>query len=72
MRIYHDHVMAPLWPTIERVVAAELRSRAWQLATEGAEATLNLFIRGSVGVTACWKSTRPAMPTSILPDVGLC
>ena len=41
MRIYHDHVMAPLWPTIERVVAAELRSRAWQLATEGAEATLN-------------------------------
>ena len=33
--------MAPLWPTIERVVAAELRSRAWQLATEGAEATLN-------------------------------
>ena len=41
MRIYHDHVMAPLWPTIQRVVAAELRSRAWQLATEGAEATLN-------------------------------
>lgn len=41
MRSYHDHVMAPLWPTIERVVAAELRSRAWQLATEGAEATLN-------------------------------
>jgi DNA-binding transcriptional ArsR family regulator len=41
MRIYHDHVMAPLWPTIQRVVAAELRGRAWQLATEGAEATLN-------------------------------
>jgi DNA-binding transcriptional ArsR family regulator len=41
MRTYHDHVMAPLWPTIERVVAAELRDRAWQLATEGAEATLN-------------------------------
>jgi DNA-binding transcriptional ArsR family regulator len=41
MRIYHDHVMAPLWPTIQRVVAAELQSRAWQLATEGAETTLN-------------------------------
>jgi len=41
MRVYHDHVMAPLWPTIQRVVAAELRGRAWQLATEGAEATLN-------------------------------
>ena len=41
MRIYHDHVMAPLWPTIQQVVAAELRGRAWQLATEGAEATLN-------------------------------
>jgi DNA-binding transcriptional ArsR family regulator len=41
MRIYHDHVMAPVWPTVERVVAAELRDRAWQLATEGAEVTLN-------------------------------
>jgi DNA-binding transcriptional ArsR family regulator len=41
MRVYHDHVMAPVWPTVERVVAAELRDRAWQLATEGAEVTLN-------------------------------
>ncbi|MGH8824819.1 MAG: ArsR/SmtB family transcription factor [Jiangellaceae bacterium] len=41
MRIYHDHVMAPVWPTVEQVVAAELRDRAWQLASEGAEATLN-------------------------------
>ena len=41
MRTYYDHVMAPLWPTIERVVAVELRGRAWQLATEGAESTLN-------------------------------
>ncbi len=41
MRIYHDHVMAPVWPTVEQVVTAELRDRAWQLATEGAEATLN-------------------------------
>lgn len=41
MRIYHDKVMAPVWPTVEQVVAAELRDRAWQLATEGAEATLN-------------------------------
>ncbi|HEX6577885.1 MAG TPA: helix-turn-helix domain-containing protein [Jiangellaceae bacterium] len=41
MRIYHDHVMAPVWPTVEQVVTAELRDRAWQLASEGAEATLN-------------------------------
>ncbi|HKA67956.1 MAG TPA: helix-turn-helix domain-containing protein [Actinomycetes bacterium] len=41
MRSYHDGVMAPLWPMIERVVASELRGRAWQLATEGAEVTLN-------------------------------
>lgn len=45
MRVYHDHVMAPLWPTIRRVAAAELESRAWQLATEGAEATLNTLHR---------------------------
>jgi DNA-binding transcriptional ArsR family regulator len=41
MRIYHNHVMAPVWPTVQQVVAAEMRDRAWQLATEGAEATLN-------------------------------
>ncbi len=41
MRIYHDSVMAPVWPTVQQVVAAELRDRAWQLATEGAEVTLN-------------------------------
>ncbi len=41
MRIYHDHVMAPVWPTVQQVVAAEMRDRAWQLATEGAGVTLN-------------------------------
>jgi DNA-binding transcriptional ArsR family regulator len=41
MRIYHDNVMAPVWPTVGQVVTAELRDRAWQLATEGADATLN-------------------------------
>ena len=41
MRIYYDHVMAPVWPTVQQVVMAEMRGRAWQLATEGAEATLN-------------------------------
>ena len=41
MRIYYDHVMAPVWPTVQQVVTAEMRGRAWQLATEGAEATLN-------------------------------
>lgn len=46
LRIYHDYVMAPLWPTIQRVVAAELRGRAWQLATEGAEVTLNTLHPG--------------------------
>jgi DNA-binding transcriptional ArsR family regulator len=45
VRIYHDHVMAPLWPTIQRAVAAELWDRAWQLATQGAEATLNTLHR---------------------------
>jgi DNA-binding transcriptional ArsR family regulator len=46
MRIYHDHVIAPLWPTIQRGVAAELRGRAWQLATEGAEVMLNTLHPG--------------------------
>jgi DNA-binding transcriptional ArsR family regulator len=41
MRAYHDHVLAPLWPSIEKVVSAELTARAWQLAVHGAEATLN-------------------------------
>jgi biotin operon repressor len=41
MRIYHDHVMAPMWPTVQQVVAAEMRDRAWQLATEGVGGTLN-------------------------------
>ena len=70
MRIYHDHVMAPVWPTIERVVAAELRDRAWQLATEGAEVMLNTLhprIRWCDGVLEV--GALP-MPTSTLPDRG--
>lgn len=41
MRAYHDHVLAPLWPNIQKVVSAELTARAWHLAVHGAEATLN-------------------------------
>lgn len=41
MRAYHDHVLAPLWPSIQQVVSAELTARAWHLAVHGAEATLN-------------------------------
>lgn len=41
MRAYHDHVLAPLWPSIQKVAFAELTARAWQLAVHGAEATLN-------------------------------
>lgn len=41
MRAYHDHVLAPLWPSIQNVVSAELTTRAWHLAVHGAEATLN-------------------------------
>jgi DNA-binding transcriptional ArsR family regulator len=60
IRIYHDHVMAPVWPTVERVVAAELRDRAWQLATEGAQVTLNTLhprIRWRDGVLEVGAST---------------
>lgn len=41
MRAYHDRVLAPLWPSVQKVVSAELTSRAWELAAHGAEATLN-------------------------------
>lgn len=41
MRAYHDHVLSPLWPIVQQVAAAELHARAWQLAVEGAEATLS-------------------------------
>jgi DNA-binding transcriptional ArsR family regulator len=41
MRAYHDQILAPLWPSIQKVVSAELTARAWQLAVQGAEATLN-------------------------------
>jgi DNA-binding transcriptional ArsR family regulator len=41
MRTYHDEVLAPLWPSIQKVVSAELTARAWQLAAHGVEATLN-------------------------------
>lgn len=45
MRAYHDQVLAPLWPSIQKVVSAELTARAWQLALHGAEATLNSLHR---------------------------
>ncbi|WP_173061414.1 ArsR family transcriptional regulator [Phytohabitans houttuyneae] len=41
MHAYYDDVMAPLWPSIERAVSAELSHRAWQVASQGIAATLN-------------------------------
>ncbi|HEU4540965.1 MAG TPA: winged helix-turn-helix domain-containing protein [Jiangellaceae bacterium] len=41
LRVYHDQVLAPLWPSIQKVVSAELTARARQLAIDGSEATLN-------------------------------
>jgi DNA-binding transcriptional ArsR family regulator len=41
LRDYHDHVLERLWPTIEHAVDADLRLRAWQLATKGVAATVD-------------------------------
>jgi DNA-binding transcriptional ArsR family regulator len=41
MRVYHDKVLVPLWPSIQKVASAELTARARQLAVHGSEATLN-------------------------------
>jgi DNA-binding transcriptional ArsR family regulator len=41
LRDYHDHVLERLWPRIEHVVEADLRFRAWQLATKGVAATVD-------------------------------
>jgi DNA-binding transcriptional ArsR family regulator len=41
LRDYHDHVLELLWPAIEHVVEADLRFRAWQLATKGVAATVD-------------------------------
>jgi DNA-binding transcriptional ArsR family regulator len=40
LRDYHDHVLGRLWPAIEPAVEADLRFRAWQLATKGLAATM--------------------------------
>jgi DNA-binding transcriptional ArsR family regulator len=40
-RDYHDQVLKLLWPAIEHVVEADLRFRAWQLATKGVAATVD-------------------------------
>jgi DNA-binding transcriptional ArsR family regulator len=41
MRVYHDEVLAPLWPSIQKAASAELTARARQLAVHGSAATLN-------------------------------
>jgi hypothetical protein len=41
LRDYHDQVLDRLWPRIEHVVEADLRFRAWQLATKGVAATVD-------------------------------
>jgi DNA-binding transcriptional ArsR family regulator len=41
LRDYHDQVLKLLWPAIEHVLDADLRFRAWQLATKGVAATVN-------------------------------
>jgi DNA-binding transcriptional ArsR family regulator len=40
-RDYHDHVLEQVWPVLERVLEADLRFRAWQLATRGVAATVD-------------------------------
>lgn len=41
LRSWHDHVLAPHWPSLQRAVSTELGHRAWQWGTQGAETTLN-------------------------------
>ena len=41
LRDFHDHVLERLWPAIEHVLVADLRFRAWQLATKGLAATVD-------------------------------
>lgn len=40
LRDYHVQVLMELWPAIEPVIEADLRLRAWQLATNGVAATV--------------------------------
>ncbi|MEH1163801.1 hypothetical protein V6V47_00275 [Micromonospora sp. CPCC 205539] len=46
MRIYHDNVLAPLWPGIRRAMSFEMKRRAWQLATQGVAVVLNTLHTG--------------------------
>jgi DNA-binding transcriptional ArsR family regulator len=46
MRAYYKYVIAPVWPGIQRVATVELNHRAWQLANQGAAATLNTLHAG--------------------------
>lgn len=53
LRCWHEHVMAPVWPHVQPVVAAELSNRAWHWTTRGAEETLNTLhpqIRWNEGI----------------------
>jgi len=51
LRRWHDHVLAPYWENWQEAIGAEVSSRAWQLATQGAERTLN-----SLHPQICWHS----------------
>jgi DNA-binding transcriptional ArsR family regulator len=53
IRLYHRHVFAPMAPALHDAVAAELRRRAWQLASRGIEdvlSTLHPLIRWRDGI----------------------
>jgi DNA-binding transcriptional ArsR family regulator len=53
IRSYHRHVLAPMAPALHDAAAAELRRRAWQLASRGIEdvlSTLHPLIRWRDGI----------------------
>ena len=66
LRCWHDNVLAPHWPSLQRAVATELSQRAWQLSTRGAEATLN-----TLHPTIRWRDGILEVDSLVTADVDL-
>jgi len=66
LRCWYDHVVAPHWPSLQLAVTTELSQRAWQLGTQGAEATLN-----TLHPTIRWRDGILEVDSPVTADVDL-
>ncbi|MDQ4052074.1 MAG: winged helix-turn-helix domain-containing protein [Actinomycetota bacterium] len=66
LRCWHDHVLAPHWPSLHLAVATELSQRSWQLGTRGAEETLN-----TLHPTIRWRDGILEVDCPVTADVDL-